>query len=70
MQVALKIKKKAKVESPRSVLKRKTKVEESRALGSRVKEQESTEARPQKVMWARMTPFAVGKPVKGAKSKS
>jgi hypothetical protein len=34
----LKIKKKAKVESPRSVLKRKTKVEESRALGSRVKE--------------------------------
>jgi hypothetical protein len=52
--------KKATIESPRSVLKRKTKVKEGGAFGLRVKrEQDNTEARAQKMMKGKVAPFEV-----------
>ncbi len=60
MQIALKNKKKATIDSPRNVFKRKNKVEEGGASGLRVKrEQDSINLRAQKMMRGRVEPFVV-----------
>ncbi len=60
MHTTLKNRKKATLESPRSALKRKNKAKEGGALGSGIKrEQDSAEARAQKVMRGRVAPSIV-----------
>ncbi len=60
MQVALENRRKIALESPKNVLKRKNIIQEGGAPRSRVKkEQESIEARAQKMMRRRMAPFVV-----------